>query len=91
MADDAVAYSISAKHFVEDRIRRMVVTFLDRTEVEDLRAEVEAMKTLGVGSLSVRLEPGSQPARGAQQACVEVAPSDELHAERKPAGALHQR
>jgi len=86
-----VQLALGGVRAADGRLTHWVVTFLDRTEVEDLRAEVEAMKTLGVSSLSVRLEPGSQPARGAQQACVEVAPSDELHAERKPAGALHQR
>jgi PAS domain S-box-containing protein len=86
-----VELTLGGVRAVDGRLTHWVMTFLDRSEVEKLRAELEAMKTLGVGALSLRLETGAQPARGAQQAGVEVAPADELHAERKPTRALHQR
>jgi len=75
----------------DGRLTHWVLTFSDRTELERLRAELESMKTLSVGSLALRLEPAGQPARSAQQPRVEVAAADELHAERQPARALHQR
>jgi PAS domain S-box-containing protein len=86
-----VELTLGGVRAVDGRQTHWVMTFLDRTEVEKLRAELEAMKTLGVGALSLRLEPGTQPARRAEQPRVEVTPADELHAERKPAGTLHQR
>jgi PAS domain S-box-containing protein len=75
----------------DGRQTHWVLTFSDRTEVERLRAELETMKTLSVGSLALRLEPAGQPARGAQEPRVEIAAADELHAERQPARVLHQR
>jgi PAS domain S-box-containing protein len=68
-----------------------VVAFSDRAELERLRSEVESLKSLAAASLDVRPEPGGQPARGAQKARIEVPAADELHADRKPAGVLHQR
>jgi PAS domain S-box-containing protein len=73
------------------RLTHWVVAFADRTELEKLRAEVESLKSLAAASLGVRLETPGQPARGAQKPRVEVAPADELHADREPAGILHQR
>jgi PAS domain-containing protein len=75
----------------DGRLTHWVLTFSDRAEVERLRAELESMKNLSVGSLALRLEPSGQPARGAQQPRVEIAAADELHAERQPARPLHQR
>ena len=72
----------------DGRHTHWVLTFADRSEVEQLRAELESAKSLS--SLALRLDAGSQPARGAQQARVEVAPADELHAERKTVRGLHQ-
>lgn len=86
-----VQLSLGRVHAVDGRHTHWVLTFADRNEVEQLRAELEAMKTLGVGSLGLRLEPSAEPARGAQQSRVEVTTADELHAERKPARTLHQR
>jgi PAS domain S-box-containing protein len=75
----------------DGRLTHWVLTFSDRTEVEQLRAELESMKNLSVSSLALRLEPAGQPARGAQQPRVEITAADELHAERQPARPLHQR
>jgi PAS domain S-box-containing protein len=75
----------------DGRLTHWVLTFSDRAEVERLRAELESMKNLSVGSLALRLEPAGQPARGAQQPRVEITAADELHAERQPARPLHQR
>ena len=74
----------------DGRLTHWVLTFSDRAEVERLRAEVERLKALADGFLTLRLEAGGQPARGAQQPGVEVAPADELDAERQPSRALHQ-
>src|SRR5262245_18294349 len=51
----------------DGRLTHWVLTFSDRAEVERLRAELEAMKSLAVGGLSLRLDAAGQPARGAQQ------------------------
>ena len=75
----------------DGRLTHWVLTFSDRTEVERLRAELEAMKNLSMSSLALRLEPAGQPARGAQQPRVEITAADELHAERQPSRPLHQR
>jgi PAS domain S-box-containing protein len=73
----------------DGRHTHWVLTFADRSEVERLRAELESAKNLG--ALALRLDAGGQPARGAQQPGVEIAPADELHAERQPVRGLHQR
>jgi PAS domain S-box-containing protein len=83
--------SLAGVRDADGRLTHWVLTFSDRTEVERLRAELESMKNLSVGGLALRLEPAGQPARGAQQPRVEIAAADELHAERQPARALHQR
>src|SRR5262245_53257524 len=72
-----VRLSLGRVHSVDGKLTHWVLTFADRNEVEQLRAELESMKTLGVGSLGLRVEPGAQPARGAQQSRVEVATADE--------------
>ena len=86
-----VQLMLGAVHSADGQHTHWVLTFSDRGEVERLRAELESMKTLGLGSLALRLEAGGQPARGAQQPRVEIPAADELHAERQPAGTLHQR
>jgi PAS domain S-box-containing protein len=73
------------------RLTHWVVAFSDRSELEKLRSEVESLKSLAAASLGVRLEPGAQPARRAQEPRIEVAAADELHADRQAAGILHQR
>jgi len=83
--------SLAGVRDADGRLTHWVLTFSDRTEVERLRAELESMKNLSVGSLALRLEPAGQPARGAQQPRVEIAAADELHAERQPARILQQR
>jgi len=65
-----------------------VVAFSDRGEIERLRAEVEALKSLAAARLGVRLDPPGEPARSAQQPRVEVAPADELYPERQPGRVL---
>jgi len=84
--------SLSGVRGADGRLTHWVLTFSDRAEIERLRAELESMKSsLSLGSLALRLEPAGQPARSAQQPRVEITPADELHAERQPARALHQR
>ena len=68
-----------------------VLVFSDRDELERLRAEVLTLRALAEANLVLRLEPGDEPARGAQKPSVEVAPADELHADRKVARILQQR
>jgi len=87
----AVAVSIAAVRDVGGTLTHWVVTLSDRGEVERLRAEVESLKALAASSLALRLEAAGEPARGAQQPRVEVAPADELYADRKPLGVLQQR
>jgi PAS domain S-box-containing protein len=79
-----VQLSLGAVRDVDGKLTHWVMTFSDRSELARLRAEVESLVVL-------RLEPGGQPARGAQQTGVEIAPADELHAERQPVRSLHQR
>jgi len=79
-----VQLALGAIRDVEGRLTHWVLTFSDRSELARLRAEVESLVVL-------RLEPGGQPARGAQQPRVEAATADELHAERQPVRGLHQR
>ena len=79
-----IQLALGAVRDVDGRLTHWVLTFSDRSELARLRAEVESLVVL-------RLEPGGQPARGAQQPRVEAAPADELHAERQPVRGLHQR
>jgi PAS domain S-box-containing protein len=73
------------------KLTHWVIAFSDLAELERLRSEVESLKALAAAPLGVRLEPGGQPARGAQKARIEVPAADELHADRQAAGILHQR
>jgi PAS domain S-box-containing protein len=73
------------------RLTHWVVAFSDRTEVEKLRAQIESLKNASAASLSLRLDPVGQPARGAQKAGVEIPAADELNPNRQTAGILHQR
>jgi len=80
----------------DGRLTHWVVAFSDRTEVEQLRAQLEALKSASaasasVASLSLRLDPAGKPARGAQKAGVEIPAADELNPNRQAAGILHQR
>ena len=75
----------------DGRLTHWVIAFSDRGEVERLRAEIESLKSLAAASLSLRLNPASQPARGAQKAGIEISAADELNADRQAAGILHQR
>jgi PAS domain S-box-containing protein len=86
-----VEVALAALRDAAGRITHHVVAFSDRGELERLRAEVESLKSLAAASLGVRLDPGIQPARGAQEARIEVAASDELYPDRQAAGILHQR
>jgi PAS domain S-box-containing protein len=75
----------------DGRLTHWVVAFSDRTEVEKLRAQIELLKNASAASLSLRLDPVGQPARGAQKAGVEIPAADELNPNRQTAGILHQR
>jgi PAS domain S-box-containing protein len=75
----------------DGRLTHWVVAFSDRTEVEQLRAQIESLKSASAASLSLRLDPVGQPARGAQKAGVEIPAADELSSNRQTAGILHQR
>jgi PAS domain S-box-containing protein len=86
-----VEAALAALRDTSGKLTHWVVAFSDRAELERLRSEVESLKSLAAASLDVRPEPGGQPARGAQKARIEVPAADELHADRKPAGVLHQR
>jgi PAS domain S-box-containing protein len=86
-----VELALGAVRSADGHLSHWVLAFSDRSEVEQLRAEVESLKSLAAGSLALRLETPGQPARGAQQPRVEIAPADELHAERQPTRPLHQR
>jgi PAS domain S-box-containing protein len=90
-SEHPVEVTVAAVRSVEGKLTHWVLAFSDRGEVERLRAEVESLKTLAASSLALRLDPTGQPAGGAQQPRVEVAPADELYADRKPLGILQQR
>lgn len=86
-----VEITVAAVRSVEGKLTHFVLAFSDRGEVERLRAEVESLKTLAASSLALRLDPTGEPTGGAQQARIEIAPADELYADRKPLGILQQR
>jgi PAS domain S-box-containing protein len=86
-----VEVALGAVRSADGHLSHWVLAFSDRGEAERLRAELESLKGLAAGSLTLRLETSGQPARGAQQPRVEVPAADELHAERQPAPSLHQR
>lgn len=86
-----VEATLAAVRNADGKLTRWVIAFADRGEVERLRAEVESLKGLAGASLGLRAQLGDQPARRAQQPGVEIAPADELHADRHPGRVLHQR
>src|SRR4051812_5370083 len=84
-----VELALGAVRSSDGQLSHWVLAFSDRSEAEQLRAEVESLKNLG--SVVLRLDASGQPARGAQQPRVEIPAADELHTERQPIGPLHQR
>jgi len=86
-----VGLALGAVRSADGHLSHWVLAFSDRSEAEQLRAELESLKSLAAGSLVLRLEPGSQPARGAQQPRVEIPAADELNSERQTGRPLHQR
>jgi PAS domain S-box-containing protein len=86
-----VELALGAVRSSDGQLSHWVLAFSDRSEAEQLRAEVESLKSLAAGSLVLRLDPSGQPARGAQQARVEIPAADELNAQRQPSRPLHQR
>jgi len=86
-----VEVALGAVRSADGHLSHWVLAFSDRSEAERLRAELESLKGLAAGSLTLRLETPAQPSRGAQQPRVEVAAADELHAERQSARPAHQR
>jgi PAS domain S-box-containing protein len=89
-AQHPVEVSVAAVRAVDGQLTHWVLAFSDRSELERLRAEVESLKALAASSLGLR-QPSGQPAGGAQQPRVEIAPADELYADRKALGILQQR
>jgi PAS domain S-box-containing protein len=75
----------------DGEISHWVAAASDRDEVEQLRAEVKSLRELAGASLGVRLEPGSEPARGAQKSRVASRAPDELDADRHSVFVVHQR
>src|SRR6185369_882943 len=86
-----VEIALAGLRDADGHLTNWVLAFSDRSELEKLRSEVEWLKSLAAASLGARLEPAGQPARGAQKPRVEIAPADELHADRQATGILHQR
>lgn len=86
-----VGITVSPVRSVEGAVTHWVIGFSDRGEVERLRAEVESLKGLAALSLGVGLELGGEPAGGAKQARIEIAPADELYADRQAVRVLQQR
>jgi len=86
-----VELALGAVRSADGQLSHWVLAFSDRSEVEQLRAEVESLRGLAAGSLALRLETPGQPARGAQKPRVEIPAADELHPERHPPRPLHQR
>jgi PAS domain S-box-containing protein len=86
-----VELALGAVRSADGHLSHWVLAFSDRGEIEQLRAELESLKGLAAGSLTLRLEAAGQPARGTQQPRVEIPAADELHAERQPTRPLHQR
>src|SRR5258708_6563817 len=68
----------------DGRLTHWVIAFSDRSEVEQLRAEVESLKNLAAASLGLRLDPAGEPARGAQKAGVEIPAPAQPNPHRKP-------
>lgn len=90
-SERAAGLSSAAVRGVDGTLTHWVITLADRSEVERLRAELESLKALAASSLSLRLEPPGEPAGGAKQPRVEVAPAGELYPDRKALGVLQQR
>jgi PAS domain S-box-containing protein len=86
-----VEATLAALRDASGKLTHWVAAFSDRAELERLRSEVEALKSLAAASLGVGVEAGGKPARGSQKPRIEVPAADELHADRQPAGILHQR
>ena len=86
-----VELSLGAVRSADGHLSHWVLAFSDRSEAEQLRAEVESLKSLATGSVVLRLDASGQPARGAQQPRVEIPAADELHTERQSTRPLHQR
>ena len=86
----AVEAAVASLRRSDGRLSHWVVAFSDRSEAERLRAEVESLKRLAAAASGLRVEATGQPARGAQQPRVEIAPSDELNPDRKAGSVLHQ-
>jgi PAS domain S-box-containing protein len=86
-----VQLSLGGLRSADGHLTHWVLTFADRSELERLRGQLERLKATVEGSLTLRLDAGAKPARGAQQAGVEAAAADELHAERQPVRPAHQR
>jgi PAS domain S-box-containing protein len=83
--------SLGGVRSTDGRLTHWVLTFSDRSELERLRGELESLKANLEGSLTLRLDAGTKPPRGAQQAGVEAPAADELHAKRQPVRPAHQR
>lgn len=81
-----VELAVSAVRGADGRLSHWVLAFSDRGEIERLRSEIESLKGLAASSLGLRAS--GQPARGTQQARVEIAAADELHADRHPGRIL---
>jgi PAS domain S-box-containing protein len=86
-----VQLSLGGLRSADGHLTHWVLTFADRSELERLRGQLERLKATVEGSLTLRLDAGAKPARGAQQAGVEAAAADELHAERQSVRPAHQR
>jgi PAS domain S-box-containing protein len=86
-----VEAALAALRDTTGKLTHWVVAFTDRSELARLRSEIESLKSRGAASLGASLEAGGKPARGPQKARIEVPAADELHADRQPAGVLHQR
>jgi PAS domain S-box-containing protein len=86
-----VEVALGAVRSADGHLTHWVLAFSDRSEAEQLRAEVESLKGLAAGSVVLRLDAASQPARGAQKPRVEIPAADELNTQRQSTRPLHQR
>jgi PAS domain S-box-containing protein len=86
-----VEAALTALRDTSGQLTHWVVAFSDRAELEQLRSEVQTLKSRAAAPLDAGLEAPGKPARSAQKTRVEVPPADELHADRQPPGVLHQR